>query len=541
MSKKLVMYDVMGIQNYIFRTSKMRDAIGASFIVENIIENALKDAVGKEEKDSNCNSSLTWCKEEGEEGQGGPVPYDENDIKDIQVLYIGGGNAYVIFDSETRADRVSKRMAKHVLEKTYSLMLAVAMVDKTDDYSSDYKQLFEEMNRVKARMVVSKPLGTLPVMDIEIKTGFAISKENARGELVSTESWLKEEAVAEKRQNIHTQNTILDNLIDGKDVDSMLAVVHIDGNNMSLRIKDLINGITDYSEAINRMREISYNISNSYKTVFDQMKTFFDKNSFYTGKFDNKELEDFFVMCLITAGDDITYICNAKIALATVEFFIREISKLSMYDNKNGEGTNKYTFSVCAGVSYFKSHFPFDVAYDVAEACCDSAKDRAKKNTVKVDNEDFVGNWVDFQFCRSVQSRDLKRTRKDQYMTAGGESLLRRPYYISVEGLDGFEEILSREVKYSAFAEDMNAYVLDTKENIPRSYVKELRDAYPLGKEQVGLLRSFLSSRNRTLPENLYFDYEGKDTALLYDALEVADYFMSLADMEQVCKDKGGQ
>ena len=35
-SKVLVMYDVRGIQNYIFRTTKLKDAIGASVLVENI-------------------------------------------------------------------------------------------------------------------------------------------------------------------------------------------------------------------------------------------------------------------------------------------------------------------------------------------------------------------------------------------------------------------------------------------------------------------------------------------------------------------------
>ena len=535
MSQKLVMYDVIGIQNYIFRTAKMRDAIGASYIVENIIEEALEYAAKKE--GSECSCDLKWYMEKGTGGQAGPLSFDETNIKNIQVLYIGGGNAYVIFDSQMRAERVSKRMAKYVLDKTYSLMLAVAMANKTDDYSGDYEKLSKEMDRVKARMVVSKPLGSLPVMDVEIKTGFPISKRNARNEQVSTESWLKEEAVEKKRQNLKKRDKILDNLIDGKNVDSMLAVVHIDGNNMALRIKKLINRVKDYSEAVNLMREISYRISSTYKTVFEDMKAYFDDNSLYTGKFEDKLLKDLFVMCLITAGDDITYICNAKIALATVEYFFREITKYSMYDNKDEDDPNQYVFSVCAGISYFKSHFPFDVAYDVAEACCKIAKDRAKKITLKTGADELVGNWFDFQFCRSVQCRDLERIRNEQYMTAGGEQLLRRPYYVSVADFERFEGKVPENLKYSTFIRDMKKYVLDTKKNIPRSYVKELRDTYPLGREQVGVLRSFLMSRNRSLPENLYFKSEGEETetALLYDALEVADYFISLTDMEQNC------
>lgn len=42
----LAMYDVRGIQKYIYRTARVKDAMGASLLVENIIYDALKTAVG---------------------------------------------------------------------------------------------------------------------------------------------------------------------------------------------------------------------------------------------------------------------------------------------------------------------------------------------------------------------------------------------------------------------------------------------------------------------------------------------------------------
>ena len=41
--KVLAMYDVRGIQNYIYRTPHIKDAMGASIIIEDIIVNALED------------------------------------------------------------------------------------------------------------------------------------------------------------------------------------------------------------------------------------------------------------------------------------------------------------------------------------------------------------------------------------------------------------------------------------------------------------------------------------------------------------------
>ena len=43
----LAMYDVRGIQAYIFRTNKVKDIIGASTLVDNIIRKAFHEASGK--------------------------------------------------------------------------------------------------------------------------------------------------------------------------------------------------------------------------------------------------------------------------------------------------------------------------------------------------------------------------------------------------------------------------------------------------------------------------------------------------------------
>ena len=41
----MALYDVRGIQDYIFRTTKVKDAMGASRCVENLLMEALKQAV----------------------------------------------------------------------------------------------------------------------------------------------------------------------------------------------------------------------------------------------------------------------------------------------------------------------------------------------------------------------------------------------------------------------------------------------------------------------------------------------------------------
>ena len=54
----LAMYDVRGIQNYIFKTNKIKDIIGASNLVENIILEGL-NAIIKNDKDLSETTCLT--------------------------------------------------------------------------------------------------------------------------------------------------------------------------------------------------------------------------------------------------------------------------------------------------------------------------------------------------------------------------------------------------------------------------------------------------------------------------------------------------
>ena len=369
MKQTLAIYDVRGIQNYIFKTPKVKDAIGASYAVESIIGEALCYAVRQLEL-SETSVALDWC------GTDGPYHYEgkNSEPREVEVLFIGGGNAYVLFASGALCVSVNRLMSKYILEHTYSLQLAVAMVEKSEDYAADYAALRAELVRVKENMSHSAPLAALPMMRIETNTGYPLIVDNlVDGVHVSTETFRKKEREKMLRKEMSVKEKRYEELVLEKGVDSTLAVVHMDGNNMGLRIKSLIQGISDYTEAVNRMREISYHIDCSYKEVFDSMM-----RRFNTG---GKQR----IIKVLVAGDDITYVCTGMLALATVEYFCRKLAGYTMLgkrdcDNKaHGDDIKQYGFSVCAGIAYMGGHFPFHVAYEVAEECCSQAKDRAKE------------------------------------------------------------------------------------------------------------------------------------------------------------------
>lgn len=538
MGKVLAMYDVRGIQKYIFRTAKVKDAIGASAIVEKIIEDALEYAVDK----LKLTADLQWFNDDG------IVPYRSGD-QDVQVLYVGGGNAYIICRDRELCLQINRHMAKYVIEHTYSLQLAAAMTDVTGDYAADYNNLMNDMNDVKANMVMSKPLGALPVMKLELKTGYPVSAESAEDE--STESLLKKETDKKVRNEVGVSIKKFDNYATKKGVDSTLAVVHIDGNNMGLRIRKVVSDIHDYEQAVNKMRRISYNISSSYQKVFEGMQTFFNENAGRHKAYKEKETDNFILKVLV-AGDDITYVCNGQIAIATVEYFCRNITDYALIEPETTDpaacerNLKDYGFSVCAGIAYIGSHFPFHVGYEVAEACCESAKESAKKKENK--DGERIGNWVDFQICKNVQAKDLKAMRNREYVTSRGESLLNRPYFISTKTDGALDRHKDRRYALGRLKSDILYF--QNEKNLPRSFAKTLRNTYPLGEMKTESFYNFLKSRDWKMPvheqekeqELLYYVLEEQGQqrkyAKWYDALEMMDYYIDLDVLEAGAKDE---
>ena len=525
----MAMYDVRGIQKYIFRTTEVTDAIGASSIIENIIQDALRDAVKR--IGPGIASEISWFDKDG------VLPYEHLKY-DVQVLFIGGGNAYVMYRDMELCRKINKLMSKYVLEHTYSLRLAIAVTEVGDNYSADYQKLHNKMIKVKERMSNARPLGALPIMQTEPKTGYPGVGKDSNGKLVSTETSLKK-GTSQYKQNkedqIDKEERRFDNLVTEKGKDSRLAVVHIDGNSMGMRIRQLIEKIKDYEEAVTVMRNISYQINHSFKKTFEEMKSYFESKVTRDGK------KSYVIRKILVAGDDITYVCNAKIAFATVEYYCRKIATLTMNGKDGEEDIRKYGFSVCAGIAFIGSHFPFWIGYNVAEELCESAKDRAKapdnieKVTMDEENNstmDRVGNFVDFHICKNIQAQNLGEMRGAEYVTRSGENLLIRPYYISVPG-EGSKlgENAEKYFSFNTFKRNIRYF---NEEKLPRSFAKEIRNTYALGRENVQQLSTFLQSRGHKMPDDtqeMYF--EGTETAKWYDALELMDYYIDLEEIDK--------
>ncbi|MCI7105590.1 MAG: hypothetical protein MR943_06810 [Lachnobacterium sp.] len=497
----LAMYDVRGIQSYIFKSNKAKEIIGASVLVADVITKGINSYIENKKLDKDCYKTI-WQEDQETEF------LNNKDIQ-MQVMFVGGGNAYVLFRTGDICQDVNKYLSRYIMETTYSLNLAIAVIEKTDSYSKDYESINEEMRRIKAYMPSTQPLGALPFMETDSIIGFPLSKE-VDGKKYSTESFLKRSVF----HDADCGEQVFDHMVTEKGDNSILALCHIDGNSMGSQIKMQMENCEDYLTAIRTMRSISLEIAQTFRKTFDDMTQYMDKLSpMVKGNLENKLYRE-----IIVAGDDITFVCNAKLAIPAVKFFLKHI------------GDEKISYSACGGIAFFNSHFPFSDAYQVAESCCENAKKCAKEKSHR-GKEDKIGNYFDFQMCSNISASQLEAYRQKHYML-NGQLFIGRPYYVSVEN-DEYKLNDKNRQKDVSQLEHWQKIIYA----LPRNKAKLLRDSVTMGESKRVETITFLNSRGYKefeMVEEFNNQDESKEQvwSLWYDATELMDLYIDEGNLD---------
>jgi len=462
------MYDVRGIQDYIFRTNKIKEIIGASAIVENLIIHLFKDT---------CNELCLHVQTELE-SEKLQFSFNENTGFDAEILYYGGGNLLVLFKSREQGDLVSKKMRIALIKKTYSLQLAVARVNVhgQDTFKQDYIELRKEIDRVKSQMPICQPMFSFPITSNDPTTGFPFSKIY-NGKKVTYETYYKLKSF----ESLKIKGKKYEKF--GKhENDSLIAIVHIDGNNMGNYIYEKTKDVKTYQDAAKVYRKKSQHIQTVFidialKTVENQIPELCKKHDISDNNVQFRKI--------IHAGDDITFICHAKLALDCVKIFMNILEK-----NKN--------FTACAGIYVTHAHFPFSRGYELAEELCSNAK--------KISRE-VKGNYVDFHINTSGILNDIAYIRKIHYVNFQNQSLYARPYAIGKNENNNITKLINilSQLKSSFIA---------------RNQLKNLREAFYQGEV---VINEELLRINSRLDDDKKLYYHDKEYKILFDAVEILD------------------
>ena len=323
----LAMYDILGKQDYIYKSSKIKEIAGGSYIIRDCFADCLfpaaKEVSDKEKEDrekegKGCSGrgifTYKWRdmvkgrdSQEEKMLEDEPVEFTRGNFKNRikkgfigEVVYDGGGNFFVLYRDIHVYREVNRRFYHKLLEETYSLRVLTTYIEGVDfdNYPADRNRVYAKHKRREQRESMTAPVNTLPIVQTDYRTSLPLAELQwigAREEKVAyeskkkyqkyaklekyeqtirygdcTEDWKRrrdEETQAEKRIAMQAMGSrLLDNMITEKGEESLLAVIYIDGNNMGAKVDSCLDAGDDksYETCVKALREFSDEIQTHY-------------------------------------------------------------------------------------------------------------------------------------------------------------------------------------------------------------------------------------------------------------------------------------
>ncbi|MDR2940152.1 MAG: hypothetical protein LBV08_07525 [Clostridiales bacterium] len=523
----LAVYDTVGIQDFIFSSNKLAENVGASKLVADVF--CLEGGPLPQVIESVTKKS--------------PTAWGVNDKLNpelkAEVVYQGGGNSFVAFDSEEIFQEVTKKFLVEVRKKAPGIGIAVAAVetDFKDTYKSDYQSLMSRLALTKGKFNIPVFAGNQPITKQSERTALPVSsfdtvfkkepKEymsiDQLAKRNSYEEYLKKEYLKKENANNPEEGSVIRNfngLAFDKDKDSLIAIIHADGNNMGNRIIEYMKDVNSYDEAVPKMRRMSERISKCYKKAFNTTVEAFKKqhNSYLDllqMNINSPEEVPMPLIELINDGDDITVVICGRFAIDFAARLLREIEKIEKEESPF-ENLEDPQLTACAGVVIYHCHYPFSEAYKLAESLCKSAKEPSRTSNGK-------GSYIDFQLHTSGNIASLEQLRGRQY-EVGGKSILRRPWRVS----SGIEDEYPN---FKLFEEDMK---IIKAPNMPKGKLKALKNAISISNgaaeeagnqiSELNLLQTIKQEKEKAGSNSIYVP--------LFDMLELCDNYENLLNTE---------
>ncbi|MBI3950571.1 MAG: hypothetical protein HY314_08970 [Acidobacteria bacterium] len=545
----LVIVDTAQIQPYIFGSNRLRENIGASYLVAQATGDWAKETVRQVASQNNIKADGTLDNAKCIENPA--------DNLDAEVLYAGGGNFVVLFQTPEGARAFTCALSRKALTAAPNLQLVIVQesLDWSDSLSKKVKATFRKLAEEKRSRALSAPLLGLGVTVMCQSTGLpavdvapAIGDDPARP--ASAEILAKLCVVEKKGKNPSEADQRLRELLpppDGYDYPSQLdhlggskgehnfiAVVHADGNGMGQRIMDIgekykIN--TKNRDYISALRIFSEKVDEAARQALRDVLTKLATrirngggNRIIHQNATGKIIAEIQLKSagggrwylpfrpIVFGGDDVTFVCDSRLGLSLAIEYMRQLEK---HTKNLPDGKGKLTAS--AGITIVKAHYPFARAYALADELCGSAKRYRRQ-------QDLDGSCLDWHFALSGLSGGIEEIREREYKVDAGWLTLRpvtlnlnpnqphRSWEVVRKGIDAFQ---------------------GTDWAGRRNKIKALRDALREGPDSV---KHFLTKFNvsKPLPDvepslNNWptTGWHGGDCGY-FDAIELVDWFIPL-------------
>ncbi|MGM9977795.1 MAG: Cas10/Cmr2 second palm domain-containing protein [Clostridium sp.] len=508
MEKSFVLWEFAKKQNYIFKSNKLVENVGASLIIKNISENFNK----------------------------------KYKLDDKNFVTRGGGKTIYLFDNDKLASEFIGNYSKDLLEEYPGIELFFVKTN-FDDEKDDYKEKIDELyNKLEEKKNKREINGGLIGFGIERKcqsTGMPAS-EFDKDDYISSEVKLKRD-YATKNQEREFNELILKGYtlekeigkLIKKDKKNYIAIVHIDGNSMGKKLKGILDNVIkkrnesqkDYNyRCISKMKKISEEINDLYKNAFKKMVQVVVKNEEKLKEFTRMDEKILPIRPLILAGDDVTFITSGVIGIECARIMLESISEKEVIID--GENIGKLT--ACAGVCIIKSGYPFIRAYNMAEELCQNAKKLLLER--KIDE-----NALDYHIAQGEINKTISEIRSEYYTSEDANknqkgNLTIKPLFLkSNNGWKNYENLCEA-------IENVKIAIND--KNIVRGKIKELRSVLKKGQKATEMFFEFynidegkyLKPLNGTKGDYCFNTDDTENKCIYLDAIETYEYFVKLDD-----------
>lgn len=583
----LVVVDTTQIQPYIFSSNRLRENIGASWLVKQATGPWALQLV------SALKSNVTNAQQNQLDGS----LHIEGGNLDAEVIYAGGGNVLILFADESRARDFIARLSRKALCEAPGLQLLFAR--QPVNWDAQPAQLFDcvmrafkDLEAQKAQRAPSAPLLALGVTAACRSTGLPASvMQGYAGEApqpISAEIEAKLDAAGEAHKELTDQ---FKGVISGeyefpKDFDDMgreegeqsfIAVIHADGNGFGQAMieigrrsahdnRDYIEAVRKRSQAVGRaaMQALSQTLDTLWRCIVRDSDekghsrrslvrsvTLNDRGSQreevvarITLKRDSSGRWFFPFRPLVYGGDDVTFVCDGRLG---VSLAVEYLTQFEAHATRELEESS----SASAGVAIVKAHYPFARAYSLADDLCKSAKRFRAQEKERTNQEQ--GSYLDWHFAVGGLVGELSDVRRREYQTKEGNLCL-RPLSLSLDLPPQVDVFTARRwaVVKKALDEFQGTPLPTAQTNkregagwaTRRNKVKALRDALRQGEDAVKrfcLIYLNGTDQSKKLPALIEGDEgEHRETGWLpskgkegsrcayFDAIELADVYMPL-------------
>ncbi|MGL4848352.1 MAG: hypothetical protein ACRC28_05420 [Clostridium sp.] len=291
---------------------------------------------------------------------------------------------------------------------------------------------------------------------------------------------------------------------------SYMAVIRIEGNNIENRFKKISK---KYKKEIEKDRGNNKKYIKNINELSERIKEVYEFAflSIIDERIDNlkKEEKNIGIRPIILASGELIIITRADIGIEVTKEFIKKIKEEKV--EIDGE---EIELNAVAGIAFVKARYPFSKAYKFAKELCENCKTEIKEKGIDT-------SLIDWHMVQGEQDKSLYEIRKELY-NLGDLKLNMRPLYINSKD----DEVRNLETLNIVFRKIKNS-------ETARNKVKGVREAMNLGKKEfekyisIYRLEKFFDIRGKLKSNKVssigLFEENKKATSIFFDAIEIMD------------------